>query len=838
MSSVARRLGTPGASWRPVALMLLATAGAWLPLYVQRRAAHQPNVDDYLYTIHSVGLANAGSLTGLLDAVLHTGQFAPLVLLLAAPGALRGVDGAVAVELPLLLLLAGGAWLLARRWVSARQAALIGFAAAANQAVLGWALMLHFSVAASALCLWSLAGYLWSDVFRRRGWSLVTGLSVGLLLLSRSIAPMYVAALVVVIGIDMVRRRRLPSRRAVPAVLVALAVAGPWWLVSGGTALDYLTAAGYKASSGFARSGVQLTPSAILERVRWTLSDLGTVQSMILIAALVVAVAGRRRAPGAMLVVGWLLLTLFGLATSTNRGTGFALPVVAVTVTLAGALIMARRTLPTSSPTRPTPASPAGVAAEAGTGSGLATRLRVPGALLPVGRLIVRLLILTLLVLATSSNAGTGFGLPLVALTILLAGALMTVRPLAALVVIIALGLGFAAEWSGGTSQWWLGPPYRQMALQATNGARAPNIDAIHREIAQAIAGHATLLVRDDDLLNANGLGYTAMIEHVPQQLIAAPYGDAMAGARELKGVQFLLAGTSPGNYHDLSENRLDHHYTRLVETTAAGEGWAKIHVWRLACGNTVDLWRKAAPASSQRAARPAHDGKASSYRALVLADSPAAFWRLDDKACGPEDASGNGNTGAYAGGPGLGAPALIADPDTSVHFDGSDDEINFPDSASLSPTKAISLEAWVRPDVVPTATGSALQLISMWNTALLFLQGGASPKFVFALYDTANSSYAPALVGTKTVEANTVYDVVGTYDGSKMRLYVNGSLEATFARHGLVNNSSFGGVIAAKGWGTLPSPRFQGRLDEIAIYKTALTPTQVQAHYNKGTLG
>lgn len=230
--------------------MLLATAGAWLPLYLQRRGAHQPNVDDYLYTLVSRQLAHTGSFTDFVHAVLHTGQTAPLVVLLTAPAAVHGVDAAVAVELPLLLLLAAAAWLLARRWVPPWEAALIGFAAAANQAVLGWALMVHFSVAASALCLLSLAAYLWSDGFRSWSWSALTGVAVGLLLLSRSLAPVYVAAFAVAIGLDVLRRRRLPLGQAGLAVLLAAAVAGPWWLVSGGTALHYLKSAGYEGSSG------------------------------------------------------------------------------------------------------------------------------------------------------------------------------------------------------------------------------------------------------------------------------------------------------------------------------------------------------------------------------------------------------------------------------------------------------------------------------------------------------------------------------------------------------------------------------------------------------------
>jgi hypothetical protein len=44
--------------------------------------------------------------------------------------------------------------------------------------------------------------------------------------------------------------------------------------------------------------------------------------------------------------------------------------------------------------------------------------------------------------------------------------------------------------------------------------------------------------------------------------------------------------------------------------------------------------------------------------------------------------------------------------------------------------------------------------------------------------------------------------------------------------------------VIAAKGWGVLPNPRFRGVLDEIAIYGHALTPARIAEHYRAGTAG
>ena len=76
------------------------------------------------------------------------------------------------------------------------------------------------------------------------------------------------------------------------------------------------------------------------------------------------------------------------------------------------------------------------------------------------------------------------------------------------------------------------------------------------------------------------------------------------------------------------------------------------------------------------------------SYDQAVLADSPAAYWRLGEASgSSAADSSGNGNGGSYSGGVTLGAPALINDPNTAASFDGNDDRMYFSDSASLSPT-------------------------------------------------------------------------------------------------------------------------------------------------------
>jgi hypothetical protein len=126
--------------------------------------------------------------------------------------------------------------------------------------------------------------------------------------------------------------------------------------------------------------------------------------------------------------------------------------------------------------------------------------------------------------------------------------------------------------------------------------------------------------------------------------------------------------------------------------------------------------------------------------------------------------------------------------------------------------------------------------LVWEWDTADLYIQGGATPRFVFALYDPARASYHSVVTSATTVAKATTYHVVGTYNGSKMQIYVNGVLQGATAHYGPVHyNPSLGGELAGDGWGPTPTAAFQGNLDDISIYKKALTAAEVRSHYVNG---
>ena len=72
---------------------------------------------------------------------------------------------------------------------------------------------------------------------------------------------------------------------------------------------------------------------------------------------------------------------------------------------------------------------------------------------------------------------------------------------------------------------------------------------------------------------------------------------------------------------------------------------------------------------------------------------------------------------------------------------------------------------------------------------------------------------------------------LVGTYNGTTLRLYRNGVQVASSAQSGWVAAPSTAAIRIGTKWDT--GDVFPGRIDEVALYDTTLNTTQIQAHYN-----
>src|SRR4051812_19649231 len=190
-------------------------------------------------------------------------------------------------------------------------------------------------------------------------------------------------------------------------------------------------------------------------------------------------------------------------------------------------------------------------------------------------------------------------------------------------------------------------------------------------------------------------------------------------------------------------------------------------------------------------------------------------------------DISGNGNNGTVTntswstGGKFGGA----------LSFDGTSSWVAIANSTSLNLTTGMTLEAWVN----PSATGS------LWRTTILKEQSGGLAYALYANTDTNRPSghvYVSSEFdtrGTAAVALNAWTHLASTYDGTTLRIFVNGVQASSTTVGGNIKTST--GVLRIGGnsiWGEY----FRGLIDEVRIYNRALSAAEIQTDMNTAVGG
>ena len=161
--------------------------------------------------------------------------------------------------------------------------------------------------------------------------------------------------------------------------------------------------------------------------------------------------------------------------------------------------------------------------------------------------------------------------------------------------------------------------------------------------------------------------------------------------------------------------------------------------------------------------------------------------------------------------------------------FDGSDDYIDFGNDSSLSAiggNSNVSASAWV----YYTAYGGGGQPYSVitvkgfpWTWLL------ENPSNIFTFRISAGGADVN-IVDTSTHLLNTWYNVVGTYNGSVISIYVNGVLKNARVQTGTLGTNSETAKI-----GTYQGTNYNltGRISNVYIYNRTLSSTEILQNYN-----
>jgi concanavalin A-like lectin/glucanase superfamily protein/fibronectin type III domain protein len=215
-------------------------------------------------------------------------------------------------------------------------------------------------------------------------------------------------------------------------------------------------------------------------------------------------------------------------------------------------------------------------------------------------------------------------------------------------------------------------------------------------------------------------------------------------------------------------------------------------------------------------------------YADAVRADGPVSHWRLGETSgVVAADAVGT-NPGAYVNVPTLGSAGLLgSEPgNRSATFDGAVDHVRVADAAGLKLTSPFTLEMWIKPAAIPAAGTFASVLTKEGSYSIQF----NGPRLEFTIIQSGTRRRLQAAAGA--VVAGQAYHVVATYDGATRRLYLNGAQAVSGAQTGAATSTANPLVIAS--WDGREE-FFRGTVDEVAVYRSALSAARVTAHWNAG---
>ncbi len=239
-------------------------------------------------------------------------------------------------------------------------------------------------------------------------------------------------------------------------------------------------------------------------------------------------------------------------------------------------------------------------------------------------------------------------------------------------------------------------------------------------------------------------------------------------------------------------------------------------------------------------------------YTEAVINDSPIAYWRLGESVNTDPAVNAMGNAalnGVYTNGAAVGSGGALGgfgDSDTAAGFDANDDFVAVTDPGTGSVLDfgngdGITLETWVLAGNIPSGHVVGKGRVGASDTDLSYAirtgSGTTGLKLEFMYRNAADNAFH--LWRSDTEFTKLAYHhlaisfTFGT--GSSLAAYIDGAAITGSWVLGSGNdapiqtNANFWiGSAVGGGFGTT----WGGRIDEVAIYDEALTPTDILNHY------
>jgi len=167
------------------------------------------------------------------------------------------------------------------------------------------------------------------------------------------------------------------------------------------------------------------------------------------------------------------------------------------------------------------------------------------------------------------------------------------------------------------------------------------------------------------------------------------------------------------------------------------------------------------------------------------------------------------------------------------LSFDGVDDYVEVPDSASLDVTDEITVMAWVK-------VNSFNELYQNWiiSRGTSYYSAEVGDGYYIRLWDSGKvqfligdggTSYHDLISPEGIISTGNWYHIVGVFTGNQLKLYVNlqDFSSDTFSGYGLGNGTSLQIPVNKPGY------QINGTIDEVRIYNRALSGEEIKRLFN-----
>jgi hypothetical protein len=187
-------------------------------------------------------------------------------------------------------------------------------------------------------------------------------------------------------------------------------------------------------------------------------------------------------------------------------------------------------------------------------------------------------------------------------------------------------------------------------------------------------------------------------------------------------------------------------------------------------------------------------------------------------------DKSGYANNGTLVNGVGY-----TSSFNGSLVFDGVDDNVQLGNASNIiTNPSAITVESWVKTNVVGFYKKIIITSPSgSQGVRGFYLSLGPSPDRLYFGVKTNLGEVSPSY--GSNISTTQYSHIVGTYDSSLVKLYLNGDLVASQSLSGNINTT---GICRISGYDN-NNETWNGNISNIKIYNRALSPSEVSQNFN-----